>query len=278
MFGSTRIANCGAWAALANSFSVWPTVIGSGFTRWKVSPGSSSSGRWAMWSIARATKSTGTMFVCPPSRAGEREPLRQRVAQPLEQLEEVVGTVDLVHLAGLRVADHDAGPEHERLGLDALAHEPLRLVLRAVVGVRAASAPRRTCPPGRRPCSCPATAIELVWWKRPTSCAFANSITCCVPSTFARSDGLLVGFDVVDGREVEEVVDRLVEALDAEAGLREVAGHRHDPSLGGAEPLRRARRACRASPRARARRWCPRASAARPTRCLPMKPVAPVTK
>ena len=67
MFGSTRIANCGACAALANSLSVSPTVIGSGLTRWKVSPGSSSSGRWAMWSIACATKSTGTMFVSPPS-------------------------------------------------------------------------------------------------------------------------------------------------------------------------------------------------------------------
>ena len=67
MFWSTRIANCGAWAALANALSVWPTDIGSGSTRWKVSPGRSSSGRWAMWSIALATKSTGTMFVCPPS-------------------------------------------------------------------------------------------------------------------------------------------------------------------------------------------------------------------
>jgi hypothetical protein len=66
MLGSTRIANCGACAALANVLSVSPTFIGSGFTRWKVSLGSSSSGRWAMWFIARATKSTGTMLVSPP--------------------------------------------------------------------------------------------------------------------------------------------------------------------------------------------------------------------
>ena len=62
---------------------------------------------WAMWSIALATKSTGTMFVSPPCGPGEREPLGQRVAQLLEQLEEVVRTVDLVHLAGLGVADDD---------------------------------------------------------------------------------------------------------------------------------------------------------------------------
>jgi hypothetical protein len=36
---STRIANCGACPALANVFSAWPTVIGSGFVRWNVSPG-----------------------------------------------------------------------------------------------------------------------------------------------------------------------------------------------------------------------------------------------
>ena len=66
MFGSIRITNCGAWAALANSLSVSPTFIGSGLTRWKVSPGSSASGMCAMWSIALATKSTGTMLVSPP--------------------------------------------------------------------------------------------------------------------------------------------------------------------------------------------------------------------
>ena len=67
MFWSTRIANSGACAALANLLSAWPTDIGSGSTRWKVSPGRSASGRWAMWSIALATKSTGTMLVWPPS-------------------------------------------------------------------------------------------------------------------------------------------------------------------------------------------------------------------
>ena len=36
------------------------------------------------------------------------EPLRQRMAQLLDQLEEVVGPVDLVHRAGLGMTDHDA--------------------------------------------------------------------------------------------------------------------------------------------------------------------------
>ena len=66
MCWSMRIANCGACAAFANSLIASPTFIGSGLTRWKVSDGSSLSGRWAMWSIALATKSTGTMLVSPP--------------------------------------------------------------------------------------------------------------------------------------------------------------------------------------------------------------------
>ena len=44
--------------------------------------------------------------------ADEREPLRQRVARLLDRLEEVVRPVDLVHLAGLGVADDDRGPVH----------------------------------------------------------------------------------------------------------------------------------------------------------------------
>ena len=45
-----------------------------------------------------------------PLERDQREPLRQRVPDLLDQLEEVVRAVDLVHLAGARVADHDRGP------------------------------------------------------------------------------------------------------------------------------------------------------------------------
>ena len=58
---STRIASCGACAAFANAFSDSPTRIGLGFVRWKA--WKFSPRRWAMWSIAAATKSTGTRFV-----------------------------------------------------------------------------------------------------------------------------------------------------------------------------------------------------------------------
>jgi hypothetical protein len=49
--------------------------------------------------------------------------------------------------------------------------------------------------------------------------------------------GLLLGGHVVDRREVEEVVDRLAEALDAQRRLGEVACHRLDAAFGGPQPL-----------------------------------------
>jgi hypothetical protein len=65
--------------------------------------------------------------------ADQRQPRRQAVAHHLHGGEEVVGTVDLVHRAGLGVADHDRGPvdapRHGRF----LADDLLRLVLRPVV-------------------------------------------------------------------------------------------------------------------------------------------------
>ena len=58
---SIRSDSCGAWAALAIVFITSPDRWDFGLVRWKACPSSPS--RWAMWSIAAATKSTGTMFV-----------------------------------------------------------------------------------------------------------------------------------------------------------------------------------------------------------------------
>ena len=63
--GSSRTAICGASAALAKRLIASPAVLGWGSVRWKARP--SSPGRWAMWSIAAATKSTGTRLISPPS-------------------------------------------------------------------------------------------------------------------------------------------------------------------------------------------------------------------
>ncbi len=58
---SIRIDICGAWAAAAKALITSPERWDFGAVRWNAWP--SRSGWWAMWSIAAATKSTGTMFV-----------------------------------------------------------------------------------------------------------------------------------------------------------------------------------------------------------------------
>ena len=251
MFGSIRMANCGACAALANSFSVWPTVMGSRVHQ--------------VERVARQVVVRQVADVVHRARdevhrhqvrlaalgAGEREPLGQRVAQLLEELEEVVGAVDLVHLAGLRVADDDPGPVHEQLRLDALAHEPLRLVLGAVVVVgqllplvEHVLLEHALVVAGDRDRARVVEAADLVR---------VRELDHVLRAVHVRPLGrLLVGLHVVHGREVEEVVDLLVEALDAESRLGEVAGHWHDPSLLGAEALdQRVELAARALPHER---------------------------
>ena len=169
-------------------------------------------------------------------RAGQRHPLRERVAQPLEQLEEVVGAVDLVHLAGLGVADDDAGAEDERLGLDAGAHQALGLVLGPVVVVgqplplvEHVLLEDAAVLAGHRDRAGVVEAAHLVRVRELDHVARAVHVR--------PLRGLLVGLHVVHRGEVEEVVDRLVEALDPQPGLGQVAGHRHDPSLGSVEAL-----------------------------------------
>ena len=65
MRASMRMVISGAWPARAKVFIASPTRSGSGSVRWKQWP--SRRGLWAMWSIASATKSTGTMLTRPPS-------------------------------------------------------------------------------------------------------------------------------------------------------------------------------------------------------------------
>ena len=67
--------------------------------------------------------------------ADRRHPARQRLAHLLDQLEEIVGAVDLVRLAGARIADDDAGPEDSPRNLALFAHDAFRIVLRTEVRV-----------------------------------------------------------------------------------------------------------------------------------------------
>ena len=167
---------------------------------------------------------------------GQREPLGQGVAQLLEQLEEVVGPVDLVHLAGLGVADDDPRAEDQRLGLHAVAHHLLGLVLGPVVVVgqllllvEHVLLEHALVGAGHGDRAGVVKAPDVVGVRE------LDHVLGALDVGLLR--GLLVGLDVVHRGEVEEVVDLLVEVLDAEAGLGQVAVHRHDPALGRAEAL-----------------------------------------
>jgi hypothetical protein len=71
----------------------------------------------------------------PALQAHAREPRRQDLPHALDELEEVVGPVDLVHLAGGRVAHHQRRAVHRPGHLALLAHDLLALVLGHEVGV-----------------------------------------------------------------------------------------------------------------------------------------------
>ena len=214
-------------------------------------------------------------------RADEREPLRQPVARLLDRLEEVVGAVDLVHLAGLGVADDDRGPvDAPRHGGRLVADELLGLELGAVVGgrqllalVEHVLAEQALVGAGGGDRGHVVQAAHLQRVGQVDRVARAADVQGLV--------ALVVGGHVVDRGEVEEVVDlalQLAELLvgDPEARLGEVADHRLDAV--GLTPA--GDQVVQALPGALAHEHVDVAVALSScsTRCRPMKPVAPVTK
>jgi hypothetical protein len=69
------------------------------------------------------------MVVAPALQAHGGHPGRQQLAQALDELEEVIRTVDLVHLASLAVAHDHGGAVHRPWHLAVLPHDLLALVL-----------------------------------------------------------------------------------------------------------------------------------------------------
>ena len=164
--------------------------------------------------------------------ADERQPGGQPVAQQLHQGEEVVGAVDLVHLAGLGVPDHDGrsvdAPGDRRL----LAHDPLGLELGAVVGRgqvlalvehRLVEAAAVLAGGGHR-----RHLVEAAHLQRLGELGGVAG-----PADVHRLVGRVVGGHVVDRREVEEVLDRAAVlgdpgGVDTEPVLGQVAHDRGD--------------------------------------------------
>ncbi len=172
----------------------------------------------------------------------ERKPSRQVVPEHLDRREEVIGPVDLVHLAGLGVADDDRravdAPRHLSLG----ARDLLGLELRSVVGVLELLAlvehvltKQSLVSAGDR------DRGRVVERPRPQRVGQLHSVA----GALDVGDPVAVVVDghVVDRREMEEVADAGVgepgEVLvgDAQARLGEVPDHGVDSVLGSRGPL-----------------------------------------
>ena len=163
----------------------------------------------------------------------QRQPGGSHPPHPLQRLEEVVGPVDLVDLPRARVADDDPRPVDAPRARAVLADQALGLVLGAEVGVGVEAlglvehvlAPLAPVEPRRGD---RADLVEAARLDRPRQLDR-------VPGPLDVGDLLRlgVGGDVVDRRQVEEVVDLAphrhhVLLGDPEAGLGEVAGDRDD--------------------------------------------------
>ena len=162
-----------------------------------------------------------------------RHPLREGCPESLDQLEEVVGAIHLVHLAGLGVADDDPRPVDPIGHLELLPDDQLGLVLGAEVGVAVeflgllehvlAPDPLVEAGDGDRAGQVEAADLRTV-----------GELDRVHRALDVRDpDRLVIGLHVVDRSKVEEVVDLPGELFDrgfveAEHRLGEVADHRHD--------------------------------------------------
>ncbi len=163
------------------------------------------------------------------------KPLWHGVAGSLQELEEVVRAVDLVHLAGLGVPDNDSRPVDPPWHLRLLADDRLGLVLGLEVGVvldllglvEHVLSEGALVEAGRRDRAdhVEALGVELL--------GELDRLTSALDVGDALA--LRVGGHVVDRRQVEEVVDPPPQLVDliaaAKVLLGKVPDHRHDPVL-----------------------------------------------
>ncbi len=150
--------------------------------------------------------------------ARHRHPLRDGVANAADQLEEVVGPVDLVHLAGLGVADDDAGAIDPPRTRALVADHALGLVLglEVGVGVDVLSLVEHVLAPGALVKAGRGDRADHV----DAACLDRLGELDHVAGALDVGDalGLGVGGHVVDRRQVKKVVDLASEALDVGVG------------------------------------------------------------
>ena len=172
--------------------------------------------------------------------ADQRDPVGQEVLELLNQLEEVVGAVDLVHLAGLGVADHQRRPVDPPGDAAFLAHQGFRFVLGEQVGVvqfagflEHVLAEGALVKPGggHGRHMVERLGVDLLGQFQRLPGALDVDVAL----------GVFIGAQVIDGGEMEEVVDLahqivLVALADTEQLLGQVPGDRHQTALFHAQP------------------------------------------
>ena len=167
----------------------------------------------------------------PPSGPASGNQAGKAWAQLLDQAKEVVGAVDLVDLAVSEWPTADPRAVDPQRDLELVADDLLGLPLRGEVGmvellalVEHVLAEEAVVAAGHR------ERGDVVQEPGPARVGELDGVAGPVHVGLARA--LLVGLHVVDRREVEEVVDLLVEVLDAEGRLRQVAVDRDDAVIG----------------------------------------------
>ena len=179
------------------------------------------------------------MLIRPPSMPIIGTQGGSIVAHLLDELEEVIGAVDLVDLAGLRVADDDARAIDPPRDFRLRPHDPLALVLGGVIGMIEPArlfehvlAEHAVVKAGRGDRAHVMEAARLDRLGEGERVGDAGDV--------GAHHLLRRGVEVVDRREMEEMIDLALELArvarrDAEIGLGYVAfdqGH----TLGAARP------------------------------------------
>ena len=235
---SSRSAACGASAARAKRLITSPALFGAGSVRRE---GLAVEIRLVGDVVDRVGDEVDRDDVdLAAFDADRRQPARQHPPRLLQQLEEVIGPVDLVDLARARVADDDPGPVDPPGPRALLAHDPLGLVLGAEVGMGVEFFGLL------EHVLAPFALIEAGGGDRADLVEAARLDR---PGEFDRVAGALDVGDllrfgarghVVDRGQVEEVVDLAAQGEqvllgDPEARLGEVSGDRHNPRSVGAK-------------------------------------------
>src|SRR5450755_2910828 len=164
--------------------------------------------------------------------AHRRHPRRKHVAQPLDQLEDIIGPVDFVDVSGLRMSDHECGSIDPPRTFALLAYDAFGQMLGAKVGMV-----QLLCLLEHVFAECSFVEAGRGDRARMVKAAYLQGMRELDGVSRAVNVGELLVFgarvQVVDRGEMKHMLDLalelfLVSVADAQIGLAEIAEHRGD--------------------------------------------------